>query len=270
MRAARDHFFWCAVSRVFAADSQRTPKPMGPLLCTGPFARTTLAKVNKLLAAGADAKAANRYGVTPLYLACENANPAMIERLLKAGADANAVSTEGETALMTVARTGVVEAAKVLLDHGANVDAREEWHGQTALMWAVDEQHPAMVKELIAHGADVNAVSNVNKWERQNTAEPREKWLPLGGLTPLLFAARQGCVECEQILLDAGRQDQYHRSGRHQPGADGDHQRPLRRRRFPARQRRGSESGRRDRPDALYSRRSISTPCRFRTGRRPR
>jgi ankyrin repeat protein len=105
---------------------------------------------------------------------------------------------------MTVARTGVVEAAKVLLDHGAKVDAREEWHGQTALMWAVDEQHPAMVKELIAHGADVNAVSNINKWERQVTSEPRDKWLPLGGLTPLLFAARQGCVECANVLLEGG------------------------------------------------------------------
>jgi uncharacterized protein len=163
-----------------------------------------LAKVNKLLTSGADPKVANRYGITPLYLACENANPAIIERLLKAGADPNSTSTDGETALMTVARTGVVEAAKVLLDHGAKVDAREEWHGQTALMWAVNEEHPAMIKELIAHGADVNAVSNINKWERQNTAEPREKWLPSGGLTPLLFAARQGCVECEQILLDAG------------------------------------------------------------------
>jgi len=163
-----------------------------------------LAKVNKLLAAGADAKAANRYGVTPLYLACQNANAAIIERLLKAGVDPNAVTTEGETALMTVARTGVVEAARVLLDHGAKVDAREEWHGQTALMWAVDEQHPAMVKELIAHGADVNAVSNINKWERQVTSEPRDKWLPLGGLTPLLFAARQGCVECANVLLEGG------------------------------------------------------------------
>jgi ankyrin repeat protein len=163
-----------------------------------------LAKVNKLLAAGADAKAANRYGITPLYLACQNANPAIIERLLKAGVDPNSVSTEGETALMTVARTGVVEAAKVLLDHGAKVDAREEWHGQTALMWAVDEQHPAMAKELIAHGADVNAVSNINKWERQVTSEPRDKWLPLGGLTPLLFAARQGCVECANVLLEGG------------------------------------------------------------------
>ncbi len=187
-----------------AAADLNAPSPDGTTPLHFAVRDNDLAKVNNLLAAGADAKAANRYGVTPLYLACENANPAIIERLLKAGADANSVSTEGETALMTVARTGVVEAAKVLLDHGAKVDAREEWHGQTALMWAVDEQHPAMMKELIAHGADVNAVSNINKWERQVTSEPRDKWLPLGGLTPLLFAARQGCVECEQVLLDAG------------------------------------------------------------------
>jgi ankyrin repeat protein len=189
------------VGACFGADS---PSPDGTTPLHLAVRADDLAKVNQLLAGGADPKAANRYGITPLYLACENANPAVIERLLKAGADPNSTSTEGETALMTVARTGVVAAAKVLLDHGAKVDAREEWHGQTALMWAVNEGHPAMIKELIAHGADVNAVSNINKWERQNTAEPREKWLPSGGLTPLLFAARQGCVECEQILLDAG------------------------------------------------------------------
>ena len=105
---------------------------------------------------------------------------------------------------MTVARTGSVEAAKVLLAHGADVDARENWHGETALMWAVAQKHPAVARELIAHGADVNARSTVNKWERQNSAEPREKWLPLGGLTPLVFAARQGCVECIPVLVQGG------------------------------------------------------------------
>jgi ankyrin repeat protein len=160
--------------------------------------------VDRLIRAGADVKAANRYGVTALYLACVNGNPAMIERLLKAGADANAVSNEGETALMTAARTGNVEAAKALLEHGAKVDARENWHGETALMWATAQKHPAMVKELLAHGADVNARSTVNNWERQSTAEPREKWLPLGGFSAMHFAAREGCVGCVPVLAAGG------------------------------------------------------------------
>jgi uncharacterized protein len=160
--------------------------------------------VDLLLRAGADVKAANRYGVTAVYLACQNGNAAMIETLLKAGADANAAITENETALMTAARTGVVEAATVLLDHGAQVDAREAWRGETALMWAVAEGHADMARVLIAHGADVNAHSSVNHWERQTTSEPREKWLPLGGLTPLLFAARQGCIDCARVLVEKG------------------------------------------------------------------
>ena len=160
--------------------------------------------VDRLLRAGANVKAANRYGITPLYLACVNGNAAMIEKLLKAGADPNTVSTEGETALMTAAHTGSVDAVKVLLAHGADVNARENWHGETALMWAVSQKHAAVARELIAKGADVNARSTVNKWERQNSAEPREKWLPLGGLTPLEFAARQGCVDCIPVLVQGG------------------------------------------------------------------
>ena len=156
-----------------------------------------------LIRAGADAKAANRYGVTAIYLACVNGNAAMIERLLKAGVDASFAGPEGETALMTAARTGRVEAARVLLDHGAAIDAKESWHGQTALMWAAAQRHPDMVRELVAHGADVNARSNVETWERQTTAEPREKWLPLGSMTPLLFASREGCLDCVKILVES-------------------------------------------------------------------
>ena len=160
--------------------------------------------VDRLLRNGADVEAANRYGVTPLHLAAINGNAAMLERLIKAGADPNAVGTAGETALMTVARSGHVDAAEALLKHDAKVDARETWHGQTALMWAAAQGHPAMIRTLVAHGADVNARSNVEPWERQITSEPRDKWLPPGGLTPLLFATREGCVECVPVLAELG------------------------------------------------------------------
>ncbi len=159
---------------------------------------------DRLIKAGANVKAANRYGVTPLYLACVNGSAPMIEKLLVAGADANSATTEGETALMTVARTGNVDAVKVLLAHGADVNAKEQWRQQTPLMWAAAECHPEVAQELIAHGADVNARQVTWNWERQVTKEPREKWMPLGGLTPLHFAARQGCVEGAKVLVKAG------------------------------------------------------------------
>ena len=94
-----------------------------------------------LLRAGANARAANRYGVTPLHEAATLGSAAMIETLLKAGADPNAAFGEGETPLMTAARTGSVDAVKMLLTFGATVNARETYRGQTALMYAVAENH---------------------------------------------------------------------------------------------------------------------------------
>ena len=180
------------------------PQPDGTTALDWAVRQDDREMVDRLIKAGANVKAANRYGVTPLYLACVNGSAPMIARLLEAGADANSATTEGETALMTVARTGNVEAAKVLLAHGADVNSKEQWRQQTPLMWAVAESHPEMVRELIAHGADVNARQVTWNWERQITKEPREKWMPLGGLTPLMFAARQGCLDCARILMKAG------------------------------------------------------------------
>ena len=160
--------------------------------------------VDRLLRAGAKATAANRYGVTPLPLACELGDPAIVERLLKAGVSANLTGPLGETALHTCARAGHVAAAKVLVARGAALNAGDSWRGQTPIMWAAAQGHGEMVSMLAEAGADVNARSGIIAWERQRTSEPRDKWLPPGGFTPLLFAAREGRVDAAKALIAAG------------------------------------------------------------------
>ena len=160
--------------------------------------------VGKLLQAGANAKAANAFGATPLSEACNNPNAAVITKLLDAGADPDSAGPDGMTALMLIARTTNVAAAKALLDHGAHVNAKESQKDQTALMWAAAQSQGPMVKLLIERGADVNARSQVNEFIPQVSSEPRAQYRPYGGLTPLIYSAREGCIECIKALKDGG------------------------------------------------------------------
>jgi ankyrin repeat protein len=163
-----------------------------------------LALIERLVAKGADANAANQFGSTPMVEAATVGNAAVIEKLLDAGASVESPGADGQTALMVLARGGHIDAAKLLLARGANPNARELWRQQTALMWAAAQNQPEMVRLLIEHGAEVDARSVENKWERQVTGEPRRMYRPMGGLTSLLYAAREGCLECARALVDAG------------------------------------------------------------------
>jgi len=147
--------------------------------------RDDLETADLLIGAGANVKAANDYGATPLLLACTNGSTAMVDKLLKAGADPNAAAGKGETAFMECARTGNLAAVKSMLARGANVNAKETREGQTALMWAVAEKHPQVVRTLIDHGGDVNAHAK-------------------SGFTPLMFAAQQGDLDSARMLVEAG------------------------------------------------------------------
>ena len=123
--------------------------------------------VRLLVAAGANVKVATREGaITPLFMACENGNAAIVSALLKAGADANAVNANGTTALMTAAASGSVDAVKVLVEAKADVNAKESAHGQTAVMFAAALNRAEVVRYLLEHGADPNIASKVTKVER--------------------------------------------------------------------------------------------------------
>ena len=161
-------------------------------------------RVAQLLRAGADPSIANNYGATPMMEAAMLGDAAVLKLLLKAGANVESPNAEGQTALMAVARTGNIEAAKLLLSKGANVNAKEQWGGQTALMWASAQSQAEMAKLLIKHRADVNARATVRDWQRRVTAEGRPKDMNRAGLTPLLYAAREGCIECAKHLLAGG------------------------------------------------------------------
>ena len=197
----------------------------------------------RLIAADANVSAANRYGVTALYLAARAGDAASTRALLAAGASANTALPEGETALMTASKAGHAAVVRTLLTGGAeflalnvltnddaptqqpstgygslaspplpnnraNVNAREGWYGQTALMWAAAEGHAEVVRLLIEAGANVDVRSreidtpeSYAEWPQGSVVYPD---VPRGGLTALQFAAREGQLEAVQALIDGG------------------------------------------------------------------
>ena len=158
----------------------------------------------RLLKAGANPKVRNELGSTPLTEAALNANTGLIKALLDAGADPNAPGADGQTALMIVARTADVEAAKLLLAKGANPNVKEAQRGQTALMWAAAASQGPMMRELLAHGAEVDTSSNTDLMTPLVSSEPRAQPRPPGGMTAMLFSAREGCLDCVKALTEKG------------------------------------------------------------------
>ncbi|HZL93955.1 MAG TPA: ankyrin repeat domain-containing protein, partial [Vicinamibacterales bacterium] len=155
-----------------------------------------------LIRGGADVKAANSEGVTPLSMAALYGNAAMIDKLIKAGADAKQRGPNGETMVMLAARNGNPQAVTVLLEAGADVNAREPIRGTTALMWAVEQKHPEAVKVLLAAGADAKAKSGGAGLPRNYMAPRLNQRAVLLAQDRRRRAAAAGITYEEQLTID--------------------------------------------------------------------
>ena len=125
--------------------------------------------------------------------------------LLEAGADANVANEDGQTPLMLAARTGNVALAKLLVQHGADVNRRERYPR------AVGRDVGGRAEPCRDGGVPRVAEAPTSPSARRPTtgttqisSEPRVQYRPTGGLTPLLYAARAGCLGCVTSMLDAG------------------------------------------------------------------
>jgi truncated hemoglobin YjbI len=110
-----------------------------------------------LIRFGADPDAKEPEGHTPLYYASTGA---VARVLLAAGAtvDVRSGPTQGAP-LHQAARRGYAPVAAALLDHGANIEARDG-KGQTPLRRAVNCRQLPVVQLLIQRGANPNAQDN--------------------------------------------------------------------------------------------------------------
>ena len=118
------------------------------------------AAVQAFLEQGVNVNVRGRWG--PLHLAAGRGHKEVVGLLLEHGADVNARSPSHETALHVAARRGHKEVVELLLEHGADVNARSPLH-QTALHVAARQEHKEVVELLLEHGADVNAGAGYNK-----------------------------------------------------------------------------------------------------------
>jgi uncharacterized protein len=160
----------------------------------------------ELIQHGAKPSVTNAFGSAPIAEAAKLNDARMVKMLLAAGAEPEGANADHQTALMLAIKTGNMDNIRMLVDAGANVNNVETFHNQTPLMWAAsaDRNAAAMVDLLLSKGANVKARSQFRDWASQVSSEPRAQFRPVGGLTALLYAARDGCFECVESLIKAG------------------------------------------------------------------
>ena len=118
-----------------------------------------------LLYAGATVSPVTRVGgYTPLHLASQSGHGVVARVLLEAGADANAYTTTGVSSLHFAAQADAAEAIIALIEHGAEVDARDTFSNRTPLMFAAYRGAVEATEALVRADADMSATTAVKDY----------------------------------------------------------------------------------------------------------
>jgi hypothetical protein len=153
-------------------------------------------------------------GETPLMFAARNGNLDALNLLLTRGADVNAKeSLRSTTALMWAVEQKHTDAVKFLIQHGAdvNVASSPDSKGGTAYLaptiqqraqqeQSIRQQRAVVAKEVAKDPAKDLAASDAAAAAAAFGVVENTKG---GGLTPLVLAAREDCMECAELLLAA-------------------------------------------------------------------
>ncbi len=124
-----------------------------------------------------------------LFRAAMGGDVDYVKGLIVQGANPNSSDSQGMSALAIACQDDNAEVVNYLLDHGADVNAhggKGEVTDRTALMAAASNgAHIKIVHLLVDRGADVNTRGEL-------------------GWTALIWAAREGDIECVKYLLGKG------------------------------------------------------------------
>jgi ankyrin repeat protein len=119
-----------------------------------------------LLEYGAGLEDRSRDGLTALHYAVRSGKLPLIALLLERGADPNARDNEGLTPLLHLARTRTrldpIAVLELLVSHGADVNALDG-RGNTLLMFYAKQGSGAPVRWLVERGADPSVKNRAGK-----------------------------------------------------------------------------------------------------------
>jgi ankyrin repeat protein len=157
-------------------------------------------KVRLLLEYGPDVNKASLLGRTPLLVAAGTTGAIeTVKLLVDKGADVNAADSNGLTPIVAAAGVNNIAVVKLLVEKGANINARATAGATvTALMGAAANGNAELTRFLLAHNADVHAISPDNAGNVKNGP------VAFGKVTALHFAVDSGDLDTVRLLLDAG------------------------------------------------------------------